>query len=150
AARHLGKARLRAAAKRLHSKIHAAISKRCEDFEKDPGAVMKKLKRGPLVSNTRVDRVLRTDTDGHATLETEKEAVLSAVQAHFAAWFGPRREKFEEASGEIRAEYRPKPDIEQAWFHGLMCPITADELQSTLRRLPRRKAPGLSGLINEL
>jgi exonuclease III/ribonuclease HI len=149
-ARRLGRARLRAAAKRLHSKIHAAIRQRCELFEKDPGAVLKKLKRGPLVANKRVDRVLYRDADGTTTLETEAEAVQPRVRAHFEAWFGPRNPRLEEAPGYIRDEYQPQPHTSAAWFAGLMDPIEPGELQNALRCLPRRKAPGLSGLVNEL
>ena len=149
-ARLLGRARLRAAAKRLHSKIHAAINKRCELFEKDPGAVLRNLKRGPLVSNKRVDRVLYTDADGTTVLENEAEAVQPRVRAHFEAWFGPRDARLAAAPEYIRDEYQPQPHISAAWFAGLMDPIEANELENALRRLPRRKAPGLSGLINEL
>jgi ribonuclease HI/exonuclease III len=148
--KHLGRARARAAAKRLQSKIHSAIIRRCDQFRSNMGAMLRSLKRGALTPNTRVDRALFTDADGTLVLETEAEAVQTRVRAHFEAWFGPRNGGLETAPESIRSEYQPHPDIEAAWFDGLMSPITLDELYSVLRTLPRGKAPGKSGLINEL
>ena len=96
-------------------------------------------------------RALYTDTDGTAILETDAEEVQDRVRSHFEAWFGPRSEGLDAAPEYIRNEYhQPHPDITAAWFEGLMQPITGDELGDTLLRLPLGKAPGKSGLVNEL
>ena len=65
-------------------------------------------------------------------------------------WFGPRDERLAAAPEYIRREYQPLADIEPAWFDALMSPVTKEELEDILRHLPRRKAPGKSGLTNEL
>jgi ribonuclease HI/exonuclease III len=148
--RALRKARIRAAAKRLHFKIREAIHRRCERFLGNVGAVLRSLKRGPLVPNTQVDRALFTDDDGAKVLETDAEAVLARVRTHFESWFGPRDERLAAAPEYIRREYQPLPDIEPAWFDALMSPITEEELEDILQHLPRGKAPGKSGLANEL
>jgi hypothetical protein len=146
----LQKARVKAARKRLEARIYSAIRRRCEQFRKDQGAVLRSLKRGPLIPNTWVDRVLCRDPDDTVVLETEVEAVRSKVRTHFVAWFGARTERFVEAPDHIRGEYDPQPHISPEWFNSLMSSISSDELAHTIRYLPRGKAPGKSGLINEL
>jgi hypothetical protein len=148
--RFLGRARRKAAKKRLQAEICAAIIRRCTQFQTNVGAVLRSLKQGATIPNTRVDRALFTDADGVAVLETEGEAVLARVRDHFEEWFGPRTERLDAAPEYIREEYQPRSDIQAAWFEDLMSPITPGELRSTLRRLPRGKAPGKSGLVNEL
>src|SRR5689334_10447726 len=150
AMRLLGQARKQAATKRQQAKIHSAILRRCEQFQSNIGAVLRSLKRGPLLPSTRVDRALFMDADGRAVLETEAEAVQARVRSHFEAWFGARAVRLEAAPEYIRQEYQPLVHVSSAWFDDLMGPIEPDELEYTLKLLPRGKAPGKSGLANEL
>jgi hypothetical protein len=151
AIRFLGSARKKAAAKRLQEAIRSAILRRFAQFQSNVGAVLRSLKRGAAIPNTRVDRALFVDDDGTPVLETEAEEVQARVRSHFEAWFGPRAERLDAAPEYIRDEYQPLSDPGAAdWFSNLMDPITPDELEHTLRHLPRGKAPGKSGLINEL
>ena len=48
----------KAAAKRLQAKSRSAILRRCDQFHGNIGAVLRCLKRGPLLPNTRADRAL--------------------------------------------------------------------------------------------
>src|SRR5690349_16325236 len=90
------------------------------------------------------------DANGRAVLETEAEAVQARVRSHFETWFGARAIRLEEAPEYIRQEYQPLAHVSPAWFDNLMGPIEPDELEYTLKHLPRGKAPGKSGLANEL
>ena len=114
--RALRKARILAAAKRLHSKILEAIRRRCEQFLGNVGAVLRSLKRGPLVPNTQVDRALYTDDDGTTVLETEAGVVLDRVRTHFESWFGPRRRKAGSSAEYIRREHQPLTRASQNGF----------------------------------
>ena len=109
--RHLSKARAITAAKRLRSKIRAAISHRCARFLNNIGSVLQNMKRGLTIPNTRVDRALYTDSDGIAVLETDAEAVQTRVQSHFNKWFGHCNERLATAPEYIREEYQPQPHI---------------------------------------
>ena len=150
AMRFLGKAHVQAATKRLQSRIHSAILRRCERFRDNMGVVLRSLKRGPLVPNTRVDRALFVDDEGRTALETEAEPVLARLRAHFEAWFSARNEDLAAAPEWIQRAYLPLPHVSAEWFENLMSPVTLSELDAVRVALPRGKAPGLSGLVNEL
>ena len=74
AIKFLGRARSRAAAKRLQATIHSAVLRRCEQFQTNVGAVLRSLKRGATLPNTGMDRALSpTPTAQQSSRPTRKQ-----------------------------------------------------------------------------
>ncbi|KAF9142497.1 hypothetical protein BGX21_007136, partial [Mortierella sp. AD011] len=130
------------------TKIQDAINNRCEQMK---GCTSKMLDsilerhKGKVA----IDRVQVAAGD-NAVNEQDPSVVKETVAAHFKDWHGPRRILPLEDQPRWKAQYEPKDWIDPAWYQGLMSPPTQEEFKAAISNSPIRKAPGHSGVSNDL
>ncbi|RKP16394.1 hypothetical protein ROZALSC1DRAFT_25331, partial [Rozella allomycis CSF55] len=91
-----------------------------------------------------------TKTNGKLT--DDPDQVLLNVSNHFESLFAPTN--YDENTGSIQAywhdNFPPLEHINPNIYSTLMQPVTILELQATISDSPKKKAPGLTGLTNEI
>ncbi|KAF9343362.1 hypothetical protein BGX26_005858, partial [Mortierella sp. AD094] len=124
------------------------INKRCGQLLTSTGSMIDKLLgrgRGRVV----LDKI-QVEEDGETFNVLEPEMIKTRVRDWFAKWHGPRPAKPLIPGSRWEKQYRPVEDIEADWYNGLMDPPSAIELQAVIQNAPKYKAPGVSGITNDL
>ena len=130
------------------TKMTKWVEKRCEQLLTAPGRMIDKLLgrgRGKVV----LDRI-QVEEDGAIVNVLEPEKIKSHVREWFKNWHGPRPAKPLEPGSRWERQYAPLDWIEDEWYNGLMDPPTRGELRAVVLDAPKDKAPGVSGITNEL
>jgi hypothetical protein len=78
------------------------------------------------------------------------DAVRDDIQQHFKRIRIVNKSDKETLRDEWLTEYIPGEDINQEWYDGIMRPVELDEMNITLKQLPRNTSPGPSGITYEL
>ncbi len=98
---------------------------------------------------------IRKTVNGRPVVVTKREEVLRDVQDHFQNWFRNPPDVVDPAAAVSdspvwKSIYSPSHlDINPNIYDDLMSPITDEILNDTISQLPKKKAPGVSGIPNE-
>ncbi|KAI7818908.1 hypothetical protein BC939DRAFT_273320 [Gamsiella multidivaricata] len=96
-----------------------------------------------------LDRIQVTQDD-HTQNLLEPQEIKEYVRDWFIKWHGPRPAQPLEPGSRWEQQYRPKEWIDEEWYSTLMDPPTYEEFEEALDEAPKYKAPGASGLSNDL
>ncbi|GJJ69416.1 hypothetical protein EMPS_01762 [Entomortierella parvispora] len=94
-----------------------------------------------------LDRI-QVEVDGNTVNETDPVKVKEKVAEWFQEWYRPRLAK--PLEGRWKEQYQPKNNIDEEWYDGLMEAPTRKEFEQAVRTAPKLKAPGLSGITNDI
>lgn len=130
---------------RQRDSIRASLERRERRFHthlRDTIASVLERKRPPAPID-----VVRT---GPGTLEDRPAKVRQRVRKYFRAWMAERRGGDPLGHPTWRRWYEPRGDVDHRIYDGVMAPIAEEEMDGYLKQLPCGKAPGASGVVNEL
>ena len=97
-----------------------------------------------------IDRVLITNIDDNSqTLVTDQNEIKVHVNAHFQQVAGGAQPRQTLAS-RWAAQYSPIARINEQWYDRIMDPPSIDEWSNIVSHLANGKAPGPSGVSNEM
>ena len=97
-----------------------------------------------------IDRVLITNIDDNSqTLVTDQDEIKVHVNAHFQQVAGGAQLR-QTLSPRWAAQYSPIARINEQWYDRIMDPPSIDEWSNIVSHLANGKAPGPSGVSNEM
>jgi exonuclease III/ribonuclease HI len=105
---------------------------------------------GKRVPRRRIEVVRTENEDGSVSLEERGDVVRDTLEAFFTDWTKTRSPQLETMDDRWRAIYAPLNHVEEEWYSGLMAAVSPEELRATLADLPSKKAPGPTGIPNEI
>jgi exonuclease III/ribonuclease HI len=105
---------------------------------------------GRRAPRRRIEVARTTDAEGRAHLEERGNAVKGVLREFFQDWTKPRSPQLHRMDERWRDIYAPLPNVQEAWYTGLMKDVELEELQTTLAGLSSKKAPGPTGIPNEI
>jgi len=124
------------------------IEKRCGQMLTETGKMIDKLlgrARGKVI----LDRI-QDEVDGVQINILEPEELKTRVRAWFDKWHGPRPAQPLEPGSRWEKQYAPQEWIKEEWYDGMMDPPSREEFDAIVQDAPKSKAPGVSGLTNEM
>ncbi|KAF8935568.1 hypothetical protein BGZ58_004936, partial [Dissophora ornata] len=124
------------------------IEKRCVQMLTETGKMIDKLLgrgRGKVI----LDRI-QEEENGVQVNILEPEEVKTRVRAWFDKWHGPRPVQPLEPGSRWENQYAPQAWIKEEWYDGMMDPPSREEFDVSVQDAPKSKAPGVSGLTNEM
>ncbi|RIA86229.1 Endonuclease/exonuclease/phosphatase, partial [Glomus cerebriforme] len=123
------------------------IKKRCDNYKDDPSSMIDSF----LDRNKRtiiIDRVLQSN-NGTSTLITDPNEIKKLTNQHFQQCAGGTQIP-KEIPLRWLDQYTPKAHIDENIYRHLMSPPSFQEWINTLNELSNDKAPGPSGITNEM
>ncbi|KAJ2637582.1 hypothetical protein GGF40_002261 [Coemansia sp. RSA 1286] len=141
----LQEAARREAERRNTHTIAQAVRRNHARFEKEPGAILRKLRRGRRYAV--LDRIVQEPEEGTLQVETEPDTVKRLAREHFEKHFQGVQEQPATITGVWAEEYTRQYDIGLA---GTMKEIGKVEWAECIAQSPRDKAPGPSGITFEM
>ncbi len=127
--------------------IKEAIATRNELMTTETGKVLDSI-LGRGSGKVVLDRI-QVEEDGDTFNEMDPTKVKAKVVEWFRQWYRPRPAKpLEEARW--REQYAPCKDVDEEWYAGLMEAPTREEFDEAVKTAPKMKAPGLSGITNDI
>src|SRR5205823_11333452 len=97
-----------------------------------------------------IDRVLVSNNDDNSqTLITDQDEIKVHVNAHFQQVAGGAQPR-QILSPRWAAQYSPIARINEQWYDRIMDPPSIDEWSNIITHLANGKAPGPSGVFNEM
>ncbi|KAG0075037.1 hypothetical protein BGZ93_004339, partial [Podila epicladia] len=90
------------------------------------------------------------EVNGAVINAMEPQNIKKHVRDWFNEWHGPRPSKPLELGSRWEKQYRPIETIQDEWYAGLMTVPTISEFTSVVNETPKHKAPGSSGVSNDL
>ena len=128
-------------------KIKEAIEKRNELMTTETGKVLDSI-LGRGSGKVVLDRI-QIEENGNTTTETDPKKVKERVVEWFNEWYKPRPAQPLD-DRRWKEQYQPQKDIDEEWYDRLMDAPTRQEFDEATGKAPKLKAPGLSGITNEI
>lgn len=129
------------------SRIREHIEKHCAQLKTATGKMLDKVlgrSRGKVV----IDRV-QVEVNGDIVNALEPRRIKDHVQDWFNRWHGPRPSR-SLAGTRWEKQYAPIEWVQEEWYDGLMAIPLPSEFEAAVTESPKHKAPGSSGISNEL
>ena len=130
------------------SAILSAIDRRNLRFHEKPRTTIRSILE---VQSSRVhlDHIITKDSEDRDVILDDPQEIKDATLRYFRdVWHAPRN--VGDLDDTWAPFYAPRGDIDPAWFDHLMSPPTKEETLSAIASAPNNKAPGRSGLTNDL